>query len=131
MVPRLEKIINELEVSYKKNAHNEKLNSLLASAYGSLSWYYIFRKQFLKTLESAKRGLAIDSTQTWIYSNLAIGYLSQGKLHEAEQIYAKYKDLGFDDQRSFKDAFIDDLHTLREANIIFPDMREAEDFLLR
>jgi len=131
MVPRLEKIINELEVSYKKNSHNEKLNSLLASAYGSLSWYYIFRKQFLKTLESAKRGLAIDSTQTWIYSNLAIGYLSQGKLHEAEQIYAKYKDLGFDDQRSFKDAFIDDLHTLREANIIFPDMREAEDFLLR
>jgi tetratricopeptide (TPR) repeat protein len=131
MVPHLEKIINELEVSYKKNSHNEKLNSLLSNAYGSVSWYYIFRKQFLKTLESAKRGLAIDSTQTWIYSNLAIGYLSQGKLHETEEIYAKYKDLGFDDQRSFKDAFIDDLHTLREANIIFPNMREAEDFLLR
>ena len=131
IVPRLEKIINELEVSYKKNSHNEKLNSVLAHAYGNLSWCYIFRKQFSKTLESAKRGLAIDSTQVWIYSNLALGYLSQGKLHEAEEIYAKYKDFGFDDQRDFKDVFIDDLHTLREANIIFPNMREAEDFLLR
>ena len=131
IVPRLEQIINELEVSYKKNSHNEKLNSLLANTYGSISWYYIFRKQFLKTLESAKRGLVIDSTQIWINSNLALGYLSQGKLREAEEIYAKYKDFGFDDQRSFKDVFVDDLHTLREANIILPNMREAEDFLLR
>jgi len=107
------------------------VNSLLAEACGSISWYYVFKKQFSKTLDFAKRGLALDSTQTWIYSNLALGYLSQGMWPQAKKIYEEYKDFSVDPDHSYKDMFLDDLHAVREAGILFPGMREAEEFLLR
>ena len=131
VITTLEQIIQELEIKHKESPRNQKVNNLLSQAYGSVSWYYIFRKQFLKTVESAQRGLALDSTQTWIWSNLALGYLSQGRWPEAKEIYEKYKDFQVDFDRSYKDMFLDDLHAVREAGIIFPKMREAEAFLLR
>ena len=127
----LEQIINELESKHKESPRNQKVNSLLAEACGSVSWYYAFKKQFSKTLDFAKRGLALDSTQTWIYSNLALGYLSQGMWPQAKKIYEDYKDFSVDPDHSYKDMFLDDLHALREAGILFPDMKEAEEFLLR
>ena len=50
---------------------------------------------------------------------------------QAKKIYEEYKDFSVDPDRSYKDMFLDDLHALREAAITFPNMREAEEFLLK
>ena len=126
VIAALEQIIHELEIKYKENPRHQKLNNLLSVTYGNVAWYYVFRKQFLRVIESAQRGLALDSTQTWIYSNLALGYLLQERWPEAKEIYRKYKNFG-----SLMEMFLSDIHTLREAGLIFPKMREAEEFLLQ
>lgn len=131
VIAGLEQIIKDLEIKHKESSGNQQVNNLLAQACGSISWYYVFEKQFAKTLAYAKRGLALDSTQTWIYSNLALGYLSLGKWPETKKIYEEYKDFAVDPDHSYKDMFLDDLHALKEAGILLPNMREAEEFLLK
>ncbi len=120
----LEKIIKELESKRIENPQNQRMNTCLAQAYGNLAWFCAFKKENTRTINFALKGIALDSSQTWIYSNLAVGYLLSGKWPEAKKIYGEYKDL-------YQDVFLKDLHDLREAGIVVPQMREAEEFILR
>jgi tetratricopeptide (TPR) repeat protein len=85
VIVSLEKVIRELEIGHKEGPQNQKLNYLLSVAYGTVSWYYALQKDYPKTLKAAQKGLALDSTQTWIYGNLALPVFLAG----SPKIYLK------------------------------------------
>ena len=102
----------------KYETDSESLQSDYASTLGTQSFYSIFAKQYAEAEQLACEGLSIDSTQHFIYSNLAAALLFQGKYEETEKIYRQYKD-------ELKDAFLDDFKQFAEAGVI-PKEREAD-----
>ncbi len=75
-------------------------------------------KQYAKSEQLAREGLAIDSTKHFIYSNLAAALLFQGKYAEAEKIYRQYKS-------ELKNGFLGDFQQFAEAGVI-PKEREED-----
>ena len=63
----------------------------VAQALGSLSFNAIFLNKYFEAEQLAREGLAVDSAQHWIASNLAAAILLQGRYSEAELIYRQYK----------------------------------------
>lgn len=66
----------------------------------------------------AHQALEIDSTQHYVYTNLAAALLFQGKYTEAEMIYRQYKS-------ELKDSFLEDFKQFAEAGVI-PKEYEAD-----
>jgi tetratricopeptide (TPR) repeat protein len=98
-----------LKQIYEENS--EALKGDYAAAIGNQSWYAIFMKQYAKSEQLAREGLAIDSTKTFIYSNLAAALLFQGKYAEAEKLYRQYKS-------ELKVSFLDDFRQYAEVGVI-------------
>jgi tetratricopeptide (TPR) repeat protein len=78
---------------------------------GSQSFNAIIATQYGEAEQSAREALSVDSTQHWIYTNLAAALLFQGKTVEAEQIYRKYKE-------ELMDGFLNDFLQFAEAGVI-------------
>lgn len=90
----------------------------VAETLGSLSFNAIFMKKYSEAEQLAREGLAIDSIQHWIYTNLAAALLLQGRYAEADSIYRQYKD-------ELKDSFLDDFEQFKAAGVI-PKEREED-----
>ena len=88
------------------------------NALGNQSFQCVFVGQIEKAEQYSREALSIDSTQHWIYTNLAAALLFQGKYSEAEAIYRQYKD-------ELKDSFIQDLNDFETAGVI-PEERKAD-----
>jgi energy-coupling factor transporter ATP-binding protein EcfA2 len=65
----------------------------LSFDYGNLSYYLLLSKNtnYSKIIEIAKRGLALDTTNDYIYTNLALAHLLNKEFKNAIEIYKKYK----------------------------------------
>ena len=105
-----------LKTKYKENDKIWKYEYV--SMLGNQSFFAIFMKQYAEAEQYARKGLAVDSTQLFIYTNLAAALLFQGKYGEAEVIYRQYKD-------ELKDGFLGDLKQFAEAGVI-PKEREED-----
>jgi tetratricopeptide (TPR) repeat protein len=105
-----------LKKMYEENP--DAVKSDYASTLGNQSWYALFMKQYAESEQCAREGLIINSTKTFIYSNLAAALLFQGKYAEAEKIYREYKS-------ELKDSFFDDFRQFAEAGVI-PKEREMD-----
>jgi tetratricopeptide (TPR) repeat protein len=138
-----EKIKSEKEIIelYKelwaKNAKNNQLAYRYLSAYGNLSWYLLFEKQFAESEHSVLEALKIadqngltDKTK-WVYTNLASSLLFQGKYEDAKKIYLELKDQEYvlDKTKTFKYFFLQDLDELEKAGITHPDVAKIQKLL--
>ena len=83
-----------------------------------MAYMAIFTKRHAEAERLSREGLANDSTQHWIASNLAAALLFQGEYAEAEKIYRQYKD-------ELKEGFLDDFKQFAEAGVI-PKKYEAD-----
>ena len=92
--------------------------STYTSLIGGQSFHAIFIKKYSEAEQLAREGLAIDSTQHWIASNLAASLLLQGRYNEAEPIYRQYKD-------ELKEGLLDDFEQFKAAGVI-PKEREED-----
>ena len=100
----------------KSNPHS--YDSYVVMRLGNLSFCEIFLNKYVESEQYAREGLAMDSTQHWISTNLAASLLFQGKYTEAEKIYVQYKS-------ELKESFLDDFNKFAEAGVI-PKKYEAD-----
>jgi hypothetical protein len=96
--------------------------SQLSSDYGNLSYYTFFdttKKDYANALKYATRGLELDSTNSYIRTNVALAYLLSGQFKTAEDYYLKYKDVWYHDHsKQYKTSFRIDFVTLKQHKII-------------
>jgi len=127
------KLYDRAEINYKEalklynesqKSNNQEFKKEISEILGSLSYTQILNKQFKKAESSALKGIATDSTQQWIQTNLAIALLFQGKYEEAKKIYEKLKDKEYpnDVSKTFKVVFLEDLYELEKEGITHPDV---------
>ena len=109
------------------------INPNNASAFGNLSHYYFFTRDFKKSEEAAINGLLINSTQTWIKANLATALLLQGKYREAERMFLALKDEAcFDNStRTCAQAWLQDFSEFEKAGVIPENQKENVEKIRR
>ncbi len=100
-----------------------KIKPNIYNYYGSLSFYYIFVNQFNKAIEMGNKALAIDSSQTWIRTNVMHGYLFMGKYDEALEILKQYG-TQMSSTEVFYRAILSDYEALDNADVTTEFMRD-------
>ncbi len=125
----LEEIVRLLERLQAASPEDASLAARLSGACGNLSWHALFARQWEQAEAAARRGLALDPSQEWIHTNLAAALLFSGKWEEAQAIYATWKAEPYDGERSWQQAFLDDLEELEKAGVTCPDVERARALL--
>jgi predicted Zn-dependent protease len=100
----------------------------MAVVLGGASYYALLLNKFSEAEQYALSGLITDSSQTWVFTNLAPAYLYQGKWEQAKAIYERLKDQ-YNGKELFKSAFLQDLKDLEAAGITHPDVAKARALL--
>jgi len=87
--------------------------------FGELAWWCVFCNDFEGAIWSGKIYESTVSEENFsigTISNLALGYLFNGNLDDAKQIYSKYKDQPYKEGTG-KDIFLVDINQVLDANI--------------
>ncbi len=100
----------------------------LASLHGNHAYFLLFARQFQTAETAANQGLSLDSSQTWIYTNLAHALMLEGQVDEARTLYAKYVGTLLNDGRLWEDAVIEDFELLRKAGLSHDLMNEVLEY---
>lgn len=131
-------LIESMEEELAAAPDDPYLQRALADEYINLAWYAVLTKQPETAVASAQKALQIAPSQTWAYTNLALGYLCSNQWEKAEAIYLQWSrvdwsESGFPDQtgepRLFLNAFLEDLDTMKAAKVECPLFGRAEEFL--
>lgn len=103
----------------------------LSTDYGNLSFYSLFvdKPDFANVIETAQQGLSLDSTNDFIYTNLALGYLLTRNYVKARDIYRRLKKVHSQVlNKSFRDAFLEDIALLEYRNKISGTDKDIYEF---
>jgi tetratricopeptide (TPR) repeat protein len=119
-------VCNEvLLIEKDKDSFKSYLEPFLVQNYGSLSWYYLFTKEYAQSEQSARRVLKLDDTQTWVKTNLAHALLFQDRFSKAEKIYKELSQIKREDNETFSKTLLEDFDKLGKAGAI-PKERKAD-----
>jgi len=91
--------------------------SAVARTLGTLSWNYLFIKDYSQSEESARKALEFDPEQTWVKTNLAHALLFQNRFSEAEKIYRELSQ-NLTGNATFTQTLLDDFESLEKAGAI-------------
>ncbi|HNG88576.1 MAG TPA: WD40 repeat domain-containing protein, partial [Saprospiraceae bacterium] len=100
----------------------------LSETYNSLGWYQLFIPDSIGTGPrncelSILRGIELDPSNLYLYTNLPTAYLLQNRWRDAEKIYLERKDQPYMPNRNlpfYRDVFLKDLEELEEGGIHHP-----------
>jgi tetratricopeptide (TPR) repeat protein len=113
----LEKIMNANQ-SGGNERETEKPESAVARTLGTLSWNYLFIKEYKKSEQSARQALKLDNTQTWVKTNLAHALLFQNRFSEAEKMYKELSLIKRNENVTYMQIFLEDFEALEKAGAI-------------
>lgn len=122
-------LIGIYEEAAKAHPESRSISQRLAVAYGALSWYALFAQDFSLAEQSARTAIATHESAEWVYTNLALALLYQGRYEAAHAIYAERKGKMYDEERSWVEVFLADLDALESEGITHPDVRKIRRFL--
>jgi len=133
----LEKEKEKLEQIFNASKNNENENesgnssctkvdySVVSNRLGSLSWYYLFIKDYKQSEQSALQALKLDPSQTWVKVNLAHALLFQNRFLKAEKIYKELSQTIDKDNETYTRVLLKDFDDLEKAGVI-PEKHKAD-----
>ena len=110
---------------------DQSLRRKLPDMYGILAWYELLNQQYDSALLSARRGLELDSTETWIRCNEAHALLYLAREEEARAIYLANRNEKLNESKTFAQKALDDFHLFREKGLGISAMDHIEEELKR
>jgi len=93
------------------------LRIAVADEYNSLGFFQLFLADGKSAEISIIRSLALDPNNIYAPSNLAPALLLQGRIREAEIEYKKWKNKPFQEDSTYRDAFLQDLEEMEQAAV--------------
>jgi len=106
------------ESEKKENESPVNYQHLLAQHYSSLSWYYLFTKDYAQSEQSARKALELDSAYLTPKTNLAHSLLFQNHFSDAEAIYKELSQDIYQDNETYTQALLNDFDELEKAGAI-------------
>jgi uncharacterized protein YecT (DUF1311 family) len=98
--------------------------------YTELGWYQLFNRKPRESIAASLKALELSPDDAvLIKGNLAHGYLLDKQFDKAKALYLENKDAKLDDERSFRQAVLDDFKELEEAGVTHPDMEKIKHLL--
>ena len=98
--------------------------------YSDLGWYQLFNRKPRESIAASLKALELSPNDAvLIKGNLAHGYLLDNQFDKAKALYLENKDAKLDDERSFRQAVLDDFKELEEAGITHPDTEKIKALL--
>jgi WD40 repeat protein len=108
-------------------------NKITAAAnYNSLGYYGLLAKQYSESLKAIQRGIELDSSNVYLYTNLPLGYLFTDQFDKAKSVYLEFKDKPWTATEGFKtfgDAFLTDLRDFESKGISHPYFEKVRQLL--
>jgi len=108
----------ENESEKQENESPVNYQHLLAQHYSSLSWYYLFTKDYAQSEQSARKALELDSTYLATKTNLAHSLLFQNHFSDAEAIYKELSQAIYQDNETYTQTLLNDFDELEKAGAI-------------
>ncbi len=98
--------------------------------YTELGWYQLFNRKPRESIAASLKALELSPADSvLIKGNLAHGYLFDNQFDKAKAIYLENRDAKIDDERTFKQAALDDFQEFEEAGITHSDMEKIKALL--
>jgi tetratricopeptide (TPR) repeat protein len=96
------------------------------SRYQELSWVALFNRDFAGAIAYANKGIEIDPTSPWIYTNLAHGLLFTNQFERAGEIYGRYSGTKLSSGNYWEEVLLKDFQDLEDAGIVHPRMNSLK-----
>ena len=107
----------------KESGENESQCSvnyqyMIAQRYTSISYYYLFIKEYAQSEQAARKALALDPTYLLSKTNLAHALLFQNRFSKAEAIYKELSQTIYQNNETYCKALLNDFVELEQAGVI-------------
>jgi tetratricopeptide (TPR) repeat protein len=117
----LEGLINsQKESDNDENGSHSSSNDphTMAQHYTSISWHYLFVKEYAQAEKVARKALEIDPTYLVSKTNLAHALLFQNRFSKAEAVYKELSQTIYQNNETYSKVLLNDLVELEKAGVI-------------
>ena len=98
--------------------------------YSDLGWYQLFNRKPRESIAASLKALELSPNDAVVIKgNLAHGYLLDNQFDKAKTLYLENKAAKLDNERSFRQAVLDDFKEFEEAGITHPDTEKIKALL--
>jgi tetratricopeptide (TPR) repeat protein len=112
-----------IAILQRQTNHDRNWSKTMSEAYGSLSWYQLFTRDFAGALASGQEAHKLDPANVFSETNRAHALLFLGRIQEAEEIYFQHRgEKVFEDSdEKWEQAVLNDFDDLEKAGITSPE----------
>ena len=95
--------------------------------YTEVGWYQLFNRKPRASIAASLKALELSPNDSvLIKGNLAHAFLFDNQFDKAKALYLENRDAKIDDERTFKQAVLDDFKEFRDAGISHPDVEKIQ-----
>ena len=107
-----------------------ELDPVNGDYYTEVGWYQLFNRKPRASIAASLKALELSpDNAVLIKGNLAHAYLFDNQFDKAKALYLENRDAKIDDERTFKQAVLDDFKEFRDAGISHPDVEKIQALL--